>query len=175
MMPLPRSSAEEVTYEGYGPGGSAILIACVTPDPAQTTAAVREVLCRHGGNLGARDSVAYLFIAVGVLEFPPGTDSSVLDSVAGAAGAEEVVVRRDDVLEVLTDPRECHAVRDALVAAGFVPSRVDVTRRATVPLALSVDDRTRLHGLLEALAALPGVRRVYANVDAAAGAARAVA
>lgn len=158
-------SFEAVRYEGYGPGGTAVLVDSVTDDRGRTAAAVRQTFTQYGGNLGAQGSVSYLFHNVGLMTFPPGTDESRLMQVALEAGAEDVVANADSSIEVLADPVEFETVRAILTERGFVPATAQVTERAfmATPLDGTAAELT-LH-LLEALEDLDDVTDVYSNVE----------
>jgi len=113
---------EPVRYEGYGPGGAAVLIECVTDDCNRTRADLRRAFSEHGGHLGADGSVSYLFNHVGLMTYPPGTDEEQLMHVALEAGAEDVVPNSDHSIEVLADPMEFDTVRAILTHRGFAPA-----------------------------------------------------
>jgi len=156
---------ETVRYEGYGPGGAAVLVECLTPDRSRTGAQVRHAFLEHGGSLGADGSVAYLFNTVGLMAYPPGTDEEQLMQVALEAGAEDVVPHADRSVEVLADPLELDSVRAMLTHRGFAPATAEVTRRAASSLELSGEAAERMVHLLEALEGLDEVRDVYSNVE----------
>ena len=158
-------SFEAVRYEGYGPGGAAIVVYSVTDDRARTGSQVRETFTRYGGNLGAQGSVSYLFHQVGLMTFPPGTDESRLMQVALEAGAEDVVPNDDTSIEVLADPVEFETVRAILTEKGFEPSTAEVTERASMATPLSGEAGELMVKLLEALEDLDDVRDVYSNVE----------
>jgi YebC/PmpR family DNA-binding regulatory protein len=154
-----------VHYEGYGPGGAAVVVECVTSDRTRMSAEVRRAFLQHGGRLGADGSVSYLFNTVGLLTYPPGTDEERLMQVALEAGAEDVLPNRDTSVEVLADPLEFATVRAMLTDQGFAPVTAEVTRRASTSLELSGEDAETMVQLLEALERLEDVRDVYSNVD----------
>ena len=154
-----------VRYEGYGPGGGAIVVDSITDDRVRTGAAVRDTFSRYGGNLGAQGSVAYLFHTVGLMIFPPGTDEGRLMQVALDAGAEDVVLGGDTSIEVLADPFEFETVRAMLIGGGFAPSAAAVTERASMATPLSGQAAELTVHLLEALEDLDDVRDVYSNVE----------
>jgi len=157
-----------VRYEGYGPGGAAVMVECVTDDRNRARAELRRAFAQHGGQLGADGSVGYLFNTVGLMTYPPGTDGERLMQVALAAGAEDVVPNADTSVEVLTDPLEFVAVRAALTRHGWVPATAEVTRRAATSLELSGDTAEEMVRLLEALERLDEVRDVYSNAEISA-------
>jgi transcriptional/translational regulatory protein YebC/TACO1 len=156
-----------VRFEGYGPGGAAIVVECVTADRARVGAALRRTFAQHGGHLGAAGAVSYLFNTVGLLTYPPGTDEVRLMQVALEAGAEEVVPNADTSVEVLADPQEFATVRALLTLRGFTPATAEVTQRAATSLELSGRTAEAMVRLLEALEQLDEVREVYSNVEIA--------
>ena len=161
----PAAGLERVRYEGYGPGGAAVMVECVTTDRMRVGAEVRRVFVQHGGRLGADGSVSYLFNVVGLLTYPPGTDEERLMRAALEAGAEDVVPSADTSVEVLADPLEFATVRAVLTHHGFAPATAEVTRRAATALELSGDDGEAMVHLLEALEGLQDAREVYSNVE----------
>jgi len=161
----PRAGQELVRFEGYGPGGAAVVVECVTDDRGTLAAQLRRLFLEHGGNLGADGSVSYLFNTVGLMTYPPGTDEERLMQVALEAGAEDVVPRDDHSMEVLADPAELDTVRAMLIHRGFVPLTAEVTRRAASSLAVSGESAARMVQLLETLQGLDAVRDVYSNAE----------
>jgi len=153
---------ETVRYEGYGPGGTAVLADCLTGDRERTTGAVRRAFSGCGGHLGARGSVSYLFQDVGALRFEAG-DRVALAAVALAAGAEDVVTRADGSIEVLTAPAELAMVAGALRAAGFIATAGELTVRSSTLVPVSGEAAAALAQLLESLVSLEDVRHVYSN------------
>ena len=162
-------SYEEIRYEGYGVGGAAIIVDCMTDNRVRTVADVRHAFSKHGGNLGTEGSVAFQFKHCGQIVFAPGTSEDKVMEVALEAGAEDVIAGEDGSIEVLTAPAEFEAVRDALAAAGLEPEVAEVTMRAENTVELSGDDALRMHKLLDALEDLDDVQDVFHNaaLDAA--------
>ena len=158
-------SAQTVRYEGYGPGGAALLIECLTDDRNRTQTVLRQAFTEHGGHLGAEGSVSYLFNHVGLMIYPPGTDEERLMRAALEAGAEDVVPHANQSIEVLADPMEFETVRAILKDCGFVPAAAEVTERAFLTTALSGEPAQRMVHLLETLEELDDVRNVYSNVE----------
>jgi YebC/PmpR family DNA-binding regulatory protein len=156
---------ETVRFEGYGPGGAAVLVECVTGDRGRTGAAVRRTFVQHGGRLGADGSVSYLFNTVGLMVYPPGTDEERLMQVALEAGAEDVVPNADRSMEVLADPLELDTVRSVLTHHGFAPASAEVTQRAATSMELTGEPAELMVHLLDALEQLDEVRNVYSNVE----------
>ncbi|HZT08834.1 MAG TPA: YebC/PmpR family DNA-binding transcriptional regulator, partial [Chloroflexota bacterium] len=134
-------------------------------DRNRTGSQVRETFTKYGGNIGAQNSVSYLFHKVGLMTFPPGTDESGLMQVALEAGAEDVVSNADTSIEVLADPVEFETVRAILMERGFVPATAEVTERASLATPLSDPAGELMVQLLEALEDLDDVRDVYSNAE----------
>jgi len=156
---------QSVRYEGYGPGGAAVIVECLTADHSRVGAAIRRAFVEHGGSLGADGSVSYLFNTVGLMTYPPGTDEEKLMQLALEAGAEDVVPNADSSVEVLADPLELEAVSAFLGQRGFVPATAEITQRAATSLELSGQSGQLMVQLLEALEELDEVRDVYSNVE----------
>ena len=158
-------SYEEVRYEGYGIGGAAIIVDCMTDNRVRTVAEVRHVFSKHGGNLGTEGSVAFQFKHVGQLVFAPGTDEDKVMEVALEAGAEDVITDDDGAIEVLTSPTDFEAVRAALEAAGLTAEIGEVTMRAENTIALEGDDAARMQKLLDLIEELDDTQDVYHNAE----------
>lgn len=156
---------EEARYEGYGPGGVAILVDCLTDNKNRTVAEVRHAFSKYGGNLGADGSVAYLFARSGVLAYGAETDDEPVLAVALEAGAEDVAEYEDGSFEVLTAPEDYAGVKKALLTGGFEPASADVTMRAAISIDLEGDLGRSCLTLLEALEDLDDVQNVYSNAD----------
>ena len=155
---------EEVTYEGYGPGGVAVLAQCTTDNRNRTVGDVRHAFTKYGGNLGTDGSVAYLFKKLGVLAFPATTNEDRLIEAALEAGADDVA-RDADVIEVITTPEAFQSVREALARAKLEPVHAEITLRASMDVALAGDDAEKMLKLLDALEDLDDVQNVYTNAD----------
>lgn len=156
---------EEVRYEGYGPGGAAVMVDCMTDNRNRSVAEVRHAFSKHGGNLGSDGSVAYLFNHSGVIVCERGTDGDRLMEVALEAGAEDIIEHEDGSLEVLTAPEDFEQVRDALRAGGLEPAHTETTMRASTSVALDGEDAETMLKLLEMLEDLDDVQQVYSNAD----------
>ena len=154
---------EENRYEGFGPGGVAVIADCVTDNRNRTVAEVRHAFSKCGGNLGSDGSVGYLFNRVGQLSYPAGVDEDLLMEGAIEAGAEDVVVNEDGSFDVVSPPEDYEAVRDALRAAGFEPEDAGVTLRAVSSVSLDFDASVRMVRLIEVLEDLDDVQQVYSN------------
>jgi YebC/PmpR family DNA-binding regulatory protein len=158
---LEGANYEEVRYEGYGIGGAAVMVDCMTDNKTRTVADVRHAFTKHGGNLGTDGSVAFLFKHCGQMVFAPGTNEDKLMEAAIDAGAEDVVTHDDRSIEVLTGPHDFARVRDALQKAGFKPELAEVTMKPTMENSLSGDDAARMQRLLDAIEAVDDVQDVY--------------
>jgi YebC/PmpR family DNA-binding regulatory protein len=155
----------EIRYEGYGPGGTAVMVDCLTDNRNRTVADVRHAFAKFGGNLGADGSVNYLFNQVGQLMFPPGSDEDVIMEAAIDAGAEDVVVDEDGSIEVLTSPTDFEQVRDVLATAGLAADSATVTMRASTSATLGVKEASSMIKMLDMLEDLDDVQEVYSNAD----------
>ena len=156
-------SYEEIRYEGYGIGGAAIIVDTMTDNRVRTVAEVRHAFSKHGGNMGTEGSVAFQFKKVGQLIFAPGTNEDRVMEVALEAGAEDVVTDDDGAIEVLTDPGDFEAVKEALVSAGLEPADADVTMRPDLAIELSGEDAERMQKLLDVLEDLDDTQAIFHN------------
>ena len=156
---------EEIRYEGYGPGGVAVMVECVTDNRNRTVGEVRHAFSKCGGNLGTDGSVAYLFDKVGQLSFPSGIDEDAIMEAALEAGADDVVSNEDGSVDVLTDPETFSEVRDTLVENKLEAEDAEITMRPQTNVALDADDAQKMVRLLETLEDLDDVQQVYSNAD----------
>lgn len=156
---------EELRYEGYGPGGVAVMVDCMTDNRNRTAGEVRHAFTKYGGNLGQDGSVAYLFVKQGVISFQPGTDEDRVMEAALEAGAEDVVVNDDGSLDVITAPDDFSAVKDALTRAGFDTEVGEVTFNASTSAELDRETAERLLKMVDVLEDLDDVQAVYHNAD----------
>jgi YebC/PmpR family DNA-binding regulatory protein len=156
-------SYEEIRYEGYGIGGAALIVDCMTDNRVRTVAEVRHAFSKYGGNMGTEGSVAFQFKHCGQLVFAPGTSEDKVMEVALEAGAEDVVSDDDGAIEVLTAPADFEAVKAALEAAGLKPEVAEVTMRAENSIELSGEDAARMQKLLDVIEDLDDVQDVYHN------------
>src|SRR5436190_5506960 len=154
-------SYEEARYEGYGPGGAAVLVDCLTDNRTRTVAEVRHAFTKNGGNLGSDGSVSYLFHHVGQFIFAPGTSEERVMEAALDAGAEDVVKNDDGSIELTCAPADFHAVKAALDKAGLKAELAEVTMKPTTESALPGGESARLQRLLEALEDLDDVQNEY--------------
>ena len=154
---------EEIRYEGYGIGGAAVIVDCMSDNRTRTVADVRHAFSKYGGNLGTDGSVAFLFKHCGQILFPPGTDEDKLIEAALEAGADDVVTNDDDSLEVVTGPYDFLAVKEALAKAGFKPEFAEVTMKPGTEVVMTGDDALRMQKLIDAIESLDDVQDVYTN------------
>lgn len=155
----------EIRYEGYGPGGSAIMVDCMTDNRNRTVAEVRHAFSKFGGNLGADGSVSYLFNHVGLLSYPAGSDEDAIMEAAIDSGAEDVIVDADKSIEVITDPNEFETVCEAMRTAKIEPEESELTMRASTSAVLGLDEASTIFKLLEMLEDLDDVQNVYSNAE----------
>ena len=155
----------ELRYEGYGPGGTAVMVDCLTDNKNRTVAEIRHAFTKYGGNLGADGSVSYLFNNVGELHYPSGSDEDALMEAAINVGAEDVVVDDDGSIEVICEPTDFQSVREGMVAAGFEPDNAHLTMRASTAATLGVKEATSMVKMIEVLEDLDDVQEVYSNAD----------
>jgi YebC/PmpR family DNA-binding regulatory protein len=160
-------SYEEIRYEGYGIGGAAIIIDCMTDNRVRTVAEVRHAFSKYGGNMGTEGSVAFQFKHCGQFVFAPGTSEDKVMEVALDAGAEDVLTDDDGAVEVLCAPPDFEKVQLALVAAGLKPEVAEVTMRAENTIELAGDDAQRMQKLLDVLEDLDDTQAVYHNAEIA--------
>jgi YebC/PmpR family DNA-binding regulatory protein len=156
---------EEVRYEGYGPGGVAVMVECMTDNRNRTVADVRHAFTKFGGNLGTDGSVAYLFTKLGQISFSAGSGEDRIMEAALEAGAEDIATNEDGSIDVLTSEESFTEVRDALRAMKLEPEQAEVTMRPSTNVSLSLDDAQNMVKLLEALEDHDDVQQVYSNAD----------
>lgn len=158
---LDGASYEEIRYEGYGIGGAAVMVDCLTDNRTRTVADVRHAFSKHGGNLGTDGSVAFMFKHCGQFIFAPGVSEDALMEAALEAGAEDVISHEDGSIEVLSPPNDFVTVQDALVKAGFKAEFAEVTMKPLNESLLTGDDALKMQKLLDALDGLDDVQEVY--------------
>ena len=158
-------SYEEIRYEGYGIGGAAIIIDCMTDNRVGTVAQVRHAFSKYGGNMGTEGSVAFQFKPCGQFVFAPGTNEDTVMEVALEAGADDVLVDDDGAVEVLCAPPLFEAVQSALEAAGLKPELAEVTMRAENSIGLTGEDGQRMQKLLDAIEDLDDVQDLHHNAE----------
>ncbi|NIM27076.1 MAG: YebC/PmpR family DNA-binding transcriptional regulator [Gammaproteobacteria bacterium] len=156
---------EEIRYEGYGPGGAAVMVECMTDNRNRTVAEVRHAFTKCGGNLGTDGSVSYLFTKLGQISYPVGSDEDRIMEAALEAGANDVVSNEDGSIDVLTDADNFTDVRDAMRAMKLEPEQAEVTMRPSTSVSLSEEDAQHMVKLLEMLEDQDDVQQVYSNAD----------
>ena len=161
-------SYEEIRYEGYGIGGAAVIVDCMTDNRVRTVAEVRHAFSKYGGNLGTEGSVAFQFKHCGQFIFAPGTSEDKVMEVALDAGAQDVVTGDDGAIEVLCSPIDFEALSAALERAGLKPEIAEVTMRAEANVDVCGDDSQRMQKLLDVIEDLDDVQNVYHNAVLAA-------
>lgn len=155
----------DILYEGYGPGGVAVLVYCMTDNPTRTVADVRHAFSKYGGNLGTDGSVAYLFKKEGLLLYPPGTNEDALIEAALDAGAEDVQVGEEGAIEVITSPEHYVSIKEALIAAGFAPEESELAMRAAVNAPVEGEQAVKLVKMIDLLEDLDDVQDVFHNAQ----------
>lgn len=158
-------SYEEIRYEGYAPGGVAIMVDCMTDNRNRTVAEVRHAFTKYGGSLGQDGSVSYLFEKQGVITFAPGTSEDDVMEAALEAGADDVITEEGGVIEVITDPESFIGVRTELENAGLDAEEAEVTMRAGTQVSLDVEQGQKLLKLLDLLEELDDTQDVFSNAD----------
>lgn len=156
---------EEVRYEGYGIGGAAILVDCMTDNKVRTVAEVRHAFSKHGGNMGTEGSVVFQFKHCGQLIFAPGTNEDKVMEAALEAGADDVITHDDGAIEVLTPYTSFEVVKNALAAAGLTPELAEITMRADNPIELTGEDAQKMQKLLDVLEDLDDTQDVFHNAE----------
>jgi len=156
---------EEVRYEGYGPGGIAVMVDCLTDNRNRTVADVRHAFSKHNGNLGTDGSVAYMFRKVGIISYSNEVDEDAIMEAALEAGAEDIITNDDGSIDVFTAPEDYLNIKEALVAAGFEPENAEVTMHADTKTDLDADAAEKMLKLIDRLEDLDDVQDVYTNAD----------
>jgi len=154
---------EEIRYEGYGIGGAAVIVDCLTDNRTRTVADVRHAFSKFGGNLGTDGSVAFMFKHCGQIIFAPGTSEDKVMEASLEAGAEDVLSNDDGSVEVLTSPGDFMAVKDALEKAGLKAEVAEVTMKPDNETVFTGDEATKMQKLLDALESLDDVQDVYTS------------
>ena len=156
---------EQIRYEGYAPGGVAVIVDCLTDNKVRTVADVRHAFGKFGGNMGTEGSVAFMFRRLGVLSYDVGADEEAVTNAAIEAGAEDVVVYDDGAIDVITAPDDVATVRAAMEAAGLPPGFAEATMRADNDIAVDGETRQQVEKLLAWLGDMDDVQDVYSNAD----------
>ena len=155
---------EEVRYEGYGLGGTAIMVDCLTDNRNRTVADVRHAFSKHGGNLGTDGSVSYMFSKQGFISFASGDEDAIME-VAIESGADDVITNDDGSIDVMTAPDDFFSVKDALVANNLNPEHSQITMEPTNRIELNLEDAEKFMKLIDRLEDLDDTQDVYHNAD----------
>ena len=158
-------SYEEIRYEGYAPGGVAVIVECLTDNKVRTVADVRHAFGKFGGNMGTEGSVAFMFRKLGVLSYDTGSNEDAITEAAIEAGAEDVTVYDDGAIDVVTAPEAFGEVKAAMEAAGLAPGFAEVTLRADNDIAVAGEAAEQVKKLLAWLEDMDDVQNVYSNAD----------
>ncbi len=159
------SNVDEIRYEGYGPGGVAVMVDCMTDNKNRTVAEVRHAFSKFGGNLGTDGSVAYLFSKIGLIAYSNEVDEDTLMEVALEAGAEDIITNDDGSIDVVTSPDDFVDVKEGLVNAGFQPENAEITMKAGTTNELDLGGAQTMLKLLDALEDLDDVQQIYSSAE----------
>ncbi|MDF2691446.1 MAG: yebC [Gammaproteobacteria bacterium] len=159
------SQVEEIRYEGYGPGGVAVMVECITDNKIRTVSEVRHAFSKSGGNLGTDGSVSYLFSKQGILSFSAGIDEDKLMEAALEAGADDIQTNDDGSMDVITSPENFGRVNDALLACGLKPEHAEVSMVASTEVEQDLEAATKLLKMVDMLEELDDVQKVYTNAS----------
>lgn len=159
------AALEEIRYEGYGPGGVAVMVDCLTDNRKRTVAEVRHAFSKAGGNLGTDGSVAYMFTKQGIISYAPGKTEDDVMEAAMDAGADDIVVHSDGSIDVITPPDVITSIKDQLIAAGLTPDQFEISMEASLKVALDKEGAEKMLRLLDVLEDLDDVQEVYSNAD----------
>lgn len=156
---------EEIRYEGYGPGGTAIMVDCLTDNRNRTVSEVRHAFTKAGGNLGTDGSVAYMFRRSGLLVYPPGSDEDAIMEAALEAGADDIETAKDGSIDVITAFADYIAIREVMIEAGFQSEQAEIIEKPDTSVEVSFDDAEKLMRLIDVLDDLDDVQQVHSNAD----------
>jgi YebC/PmpR family DNA-binding regulatory protein len=160
-------NVDELRYEGYGPGGVAVLVDTMTDNKNRTVSEVRHAFTKYGGNLGTDGSVAYLFTKVGLISFASGLDEDIVMEAALEGGADDIITNDDGSIDVITEPDSFVDTKDALITGGFEPENAEITMRASTSCDLDKKGAESMLKLLDVLEDLDDVQKVYSNAEIA--------
>ncbi len=156
---------DEIRYEGYGPGGTAIMVDCMTDNKNRTASEVRHAFSKHGGNLGTDGSVAYLFSKQGIISYAPGVDEDAVMDAALEAGAEDVITHEDGSIDVLTTPEDFSDIKAAMESAGLEAVNAEITYNASTKAEMDREGAEKLMRMIDTLEDLDDVQEVYSNAE----------
>ena len=158
-------NVDEIRYEGYGPGGVALIVDTMTDNKNRTVAEIRHVFSKFGGNLGTDGSVSYLFTKIGLISLQNEVDEDTIMEAALEGGAEDIVTNNDNSIDIITNPDNLVDVKEAILAAGYKPENAEVTMRASTTNELDKKRAETIIRLLDALEDLDDVQKVYSNAE----------
>ena len=158
-------NVDEIRYEGYGPGGVALIVDTMTDNKNRTVAEIRHVFSKFGGNLGTDGSVSYLFTKIGLISLQNEVDEDTIMEAALEGGAEDIVTNDDNSIDIITNPDNLVDVKEAILAAGYKPENAEVTMRASTSNELDKKSAETMIRLLDALEDLDDVQKVYSNAE----------
>ena len=158
-------SLEELTYEGYGPGGTAVLVETLTDNKNRTVAEVRHAFTKFGGTLGTNGSVAYIFERTGIISFREGSSEEKIMEVALDSGAHDIVNNEDGSIDVMTTLETFGSVQDALTKVGFKANSAEMTMLASTEADLDLSSAEALIQLIDLMEDLDDVQNVYHNAN----------
>ncbi len=158
-------NVDEIRYEGYGPGGVALIVDTMTDNKNRTVAEIRHILTKFGGNLGTDGSVSYLFTKIGLISFQDKIDEDTIMESALEGGAEDIITNDDNSVDIITNPDNLVDVKEAILAAGFKPENTELTMRASTTNELDKKGAETMMKLLDALEDLDDVQKVYSNAE----------
>ena len=158
-------NVDEIRYEGYGPGGVALIVDTMTDNKNRTVAEIRHVFSKFGGNLGTDGSVSYLFTKIELISLQNEVDEDTIMEAALEGGAEDIVTNDDNSIDIITNPDNLVDVKEAILAAGYKPENAEVTMRASTTNELDKKSAETMIRLLDALEDLDDVQKVYSNAE----------
>ena len=158
-------NVDEIRYEGYGPGGVALIVDTMTDNKNRTVAEIRHVFSKFGGNLGTDGSVSYLFTKIGLISLQNEVDEDTIMEAALEGGAEDIVTNDDNSIDIITNPDNLVDVKEAILAVGYKPENTEVTMRASTTNELDKKSAETMIRLLDALEDLDDVQKVYSNAE----------
>jgi len=161
---LEGNNYEEIRYEGYGLGGTAIMVDCLTDNKNRTVSDVRHAFSKHGGNLGTDGSVAYMFTKQGFISFASGDEDEIME-VALESGADDIIVNDDGSIDVVTSPDSFFPVKDALIASNLIPDHSQITMEPASRIELNMEDAEKFIKLIDWLEDLDDTQEVYHNAE----------
>ena len=156
---------EEVRYEGYGPGGTAVMVDCLTDNRNRTVAEVRHAFSKAGGNLGTDGSVSYMFNKMGIISYPDTVDEDALMEAAMEAGADDIITQDNASIDIITSPEDYLSIKETLIAAAFEPISAEVTMNAENKTELNIKTAEQMLRLIDVLEDLDDIQEVYSNAD----------